>query len=126
MRVKGNKFNYGHTFGHALESATGYAINHGQAVTVGMDIANMFSKELGLMDSETYKSIEATLKINFPEQSLSRINVESYINFLLKDKKNVDQQLTCILSEGPGMLVKRKIPIDASFRDRIDRYFSEH
>ena len=36
-------FNYGHTFGHALESITNYDICHGQAVTLGMDLANFIS-----------------------------------------------------------------------------------
>ena len=38
-----NKFNYGHTFGHAIETSSNYSIKHGQAVTVGMDIANYIS-----------------------------------------------------------------------------------
>ena len=33
-----NIFNYGHSFGHAIESATHYAIPHGVAVTIGMEI----------------------------------------------------------------------------------------
>ena len=41
-----NKFNYGHTFGHAIETSSNYSIKHGQAVTVGMDIANYISNYL--------------------------------------------------------------------------------
>lgn len=121
-----NKFNYGHTFGHALESVTNYAIKHGQAVTVGMDIANMFSHALGLMDKNTYMNIEERLRINFPEYTLSGIDIESYIGFLSKDKKNIDEQLVCILSEGPGKLIKKKIPMDREFRDRLASYFRQH
>ncbi|MEK7862885.1 MAG: 3-dehydroquinate synthase, partial [Chloroflexota bacterium] len=35
-----NVMNYGHSFGHAIESATAYAVPHGIAVTIGMDMAN--------------------------------------------------------------------------------------
>jgi 3-dehydroquinate synthase len=38
-----NILNYGHTFGHAIESASGYGIPHGQAVSIGMLIANSVS-----------------------------------------------------------------------------------
>ena len=49
-----NKFNYGHTFGHAIETSSNYVIKHGQAVTVGMDIANYISYYLGLIDLDEY------------------------------------------------------------------------
>ncbi|MGY8779873.1 MAG: 3-dehydroquinate synthase family protein, partial [Longimicrobiales bacterium] len=40
-------FNYGHSFGHALESVTNYAVPHGIAVSYGIDLANRVSVELG-------------------------------------------------------------------------------
>ena len=36
-------FNYGHTFGHAIEAISNYKISHGLAVTIGMDLANYIS-----------------------------------------------------------------------------------
>ena len=36
-------FNYGHSFGHAIESLTNYKIPHGIAVSFGMDMANFIS-----------------------------------------------------------------------------------
>ena len=121
-----NKFNYGHTFGHALESVTNYEIKHGLAVTVGMDIANMFSHFLGLMDEHTYRSIESKLRMNFPTYSFKTVDVESYIKLLSRDKKNVDDQLTCILSGGPGKLVKTRIPMDRTFAELLTVYFRSH
>lgn len=38
-RNERNLFNYGHTFGHAIETVSGYGVNHGQAVTMGMERA---------------------------------------------------------------------------------------
>jgi 3-dehydroquinate synthase len=118
-----NKFNFGHTFGHALESVTNYGIKHGQAVTVGMDIANMISYNSGLLDRRTYQELKSQLKTNFPSYQLSGIDIDTYVKFLSKDKKNVDEQLVCILSEGPGKLTKKKIPMDASFKELIASYF---
>ena len=47
-----NVFNYGHTFGHALESVTNYVIPHGICVAIGMDLANLISVDLGLISIE--------------------------------------------------------------------------
>ena len=47
-----NVFNYGHTFGHALESATNYLIPHGAAVSYGIDLANLVSVHFGLLTIE--------------------------------------------------------------------------
>jgi 3-dehydroquinate synthase len=66
-RGERNKFNYGHTFGHALESVTDYAIKHGQAVTIGMDMANFISMKMGLMRTEIFNDFHSKLLINFPE-----------------------------------------------------------
>ena len=41
-------FNYGHSFGHAIESMTHYNIPHGIAVSFGMDIANFISLKMGI------------------------------------------------------------------------------
>jgi 3-dehydroquinate synthase len=40
--------NLGHTFGHALESATGYRVRHGEAVAVGMVAASRLGESLGI------------------------------------------------------------------------------
>ena len=53
-RGERNKFNYGHTFGHAIVSVTDYAIKHGQAVTIGMDLANYVSMKMGFMSPEIF------------------------------------------------------------------------
>ena len=42
-------FNYGHTFGHAIEAITNYSIPHGQAISIGMDLANYISQENKIM-----------------------------------------------------------------------------
>ena len=42
-------FNYGHSFGHAIESLTQYRIPHGIAVSYGMDIANFISVKMGYL-----------------------------------------------------------------------------
>lgn len=118
-----NKFNYGHTFGHALETMTNYGIKHGQAITVGMDIANYLSVKLGMMSQSDFNEIHAKLSVNFPSYDLSRYSMELYYAALRKDKKNIGSSLGCILSEGPGRLVRKQVPFDAGLETMISDYF---
>ena len=119
-----NKFNYGHTFGHALESVTDYAIKHGQAVTVGMDLANYVSMKFGFMSPVMFHNLHAKLLINFPEFNWKKINLDRYFALLLKDKKNIGSSVGCILAKEPGILLKQQLPMDDHFRGMIHAYFS--
>lgn len=119
-----NKFNYGHTFGHAIESVTGYEVKHGQAVTVGMDIANYLSFKMGLMDEAVFKKLHTLLTVNFPLYPLGKMGLERYMSALLKDKKNIGGNIGCILAEGPGKLIKKQVPADAHFKELLKEYFS--
>jgi len=119
-----NKFNYGHTFGHALESLTDYVIKHGQGVAIGMDIANYLSMKIGIMQQEVFDRTHGLLIKNFPVYDWGLFDMEHYISFLLKDKKNIGSDLVCILSEGPGHLVKQSVVIDEQFRTILHEYFT--
>jgi 3-dehydroquinate synthase len=55
-------FNYGHSFGHALESLTNYRIPHGIAVSIGMDMSNFMSVKYGYMTEEARQEIRLLLK----------------------------------------------------------------
>lgn len=121
-----NKFNYGHTFGHAIETITDYGIKHGQAVTVGMDIANYLSVRLGLLEEKTFNEMHEKLSINFPSYDFSVCDMMSYFNALTKDKKNLGNNLGCILSEGPGHLVRKQIPFDDGLKNMLKTYFTEN
>jgi len=119
-----NKFNYGHTFGHALETMTNYGIKHGQAVTVGMDIANYLSVRMGLLDQPLLEAMHAKLAVNFPNYDIGQYDMEPYFDALAKDKKNIGSNLGCILSEGPGRLIRQQVPFDDTLKNMIRTYFS--
>lgn len=90
-----NLFNYGHTFGHAIESVSNYEVNHGQAVTMGMEIANRLSLKLGLISKDFYEKLNSILLKNMPDYRID--NIDKYVQALKKDKKNTSDNLTCIL-----------------------------
>lgn len=124
-RNERNKFNYGHTFGHAIESMTGYSIKHGQAVTVGMDLANYISMESGLMNTEVFGELHRKLSINFPVYDWNGVDYDQYVDFLSKDKKNVGNDMVCILARRPGMLIKQQLALDSRLKALIAAYFTE-
>ena len=123
-RAERNKFNYGHTFGHALEAVTRFAVNHGQAVTVGMDLANRLSTEHGMLDETEAGRLHELLAVNLPKYDWASLDLDEYLSALGSDKKNVNADLTCILSRGPGKLFKHSLPIDASLRRSVSEYFA--
>jgi 3-dehydroquinate synthase len=119
-----NKFNYGHTFGHAIESVTDYAIKHGQAVTVGMDLANYVSEKTGLMSKAIFQDLHAKLSVNFPKFEWGQIDLDRYFALLLKDKKNIGNSVGCILAKSPGILLRQQLPMDDQLKGMIRAYFS--
>lgn len=102
-------FNYGHTFGHALEAITNYSISHGQSVTLGMDLANYISMKLELLSFSEFKLMHQILKKNIPEFEFKDDNIFNYLKALSKDKKNKGDKIGCILSRGPGKVEKQFI-----------------
>lgn len=101
-----NLLNYGHCFGHALESASNFAVSHGQAVIVGMGFANLLSLKRGMMKKEKYDEFEKILEKYYPRFDISKISVKDIIYYLKRDKKRVGKDLTMILSQNVGKQFK--------------------
>ncbi len=101
-----NLLNYGHCFGHALESASNFSVAHGEAVIVGMGFANLLSQRRGVIPPKTYQEFESILARYYPHFALNHIPVENLIRYLKKDKKRVGSQLTMILVKGIGCSFK--------------------
>ena len=91
--------NFGHMFGHALETATDYKLSHGQAVTVGMSIANYISYNLKYIDHSTYIFNQKIIEVNLPEFNLTKNQTNLFYAALKKDKKNINNSLVCILQK---------------------------
>jgi 3-dehydroquinate synthase len=118
-------FNYGHSFGHALESVTGYRIPHGIAVSHGMDIANFISSKMGLISENLRQQMRDVLKMNWQEVPLGSIEVESFIDALRKDKKNIGADVRVILTRGFGQMFITSLDVDGEGREWIQEYFAE-
>jgi 3-dehydroquinate synthase len=111
-----NIMNYGHSFGHALESATDFFIPHGIAVTIGMDMANYTSMRLGLMDASHYQRMHPPLKANYSGFPPPEIPLEFFFSALLKDKKHTDVQLRLVLPDAQSRITVGLYSFDAALR----------
>ena len=120
-----NVFNYGHSFGHALESAVGYALPHGIAVSYGIDLANLVSVHLGLIPMSERNRIRAACEIVFTGYPIPEFDTAAYFSALKKDKKNVGDQLGLILTKGVGEMFKHLVDFDSDLKDLIEKFYSE-
>jgi 3-dehydroquinate synthase len=112
-----NIFNYGHSFGHAIESATNYAVPHGIAVTMGMDMANHVAAARGLLPVNHFERMHSTLRKNYGEYSAVPIPFAPLLSALMKDKKNTSTKLGLILPVGSDAAIERvQLPPDDEFR----------
>lgn len=95
--------NYGHTFGHAVETLTGYrSYTHGEAVAIGMIQAAKISERLGYSgQDETAKITGLIGKLGLPTE-LPRFSAASYTDALLRDKKIRDKGLSFVFNKGIG------------------------
>lgn len=92
-----NILNYGHCFGHAIESATNFKIPHGIAVSMGMDIANQIAYNMNLIDSLYFKSMREILVSNYKTYANFPIETKTLFSALTKDKKNTGNNINIVL-----------------------------
>jgi len=95
--------NYGHTFGHVIENETKYKkYLHGEAVSIGMVMANETAVKMGLMTKDESLRIKAVLqKYNLPV-AYKVSNSESFYETFYLDKKSSDSSITFIIPVGIG------------------------
>ncbi len=95
--------NYGHTFGHAVETLAGYGvIRHGEAIAIGMVIAAELSAQLGFSSAQDVVAIRSLitafgLSVIPPEHCL-----DDYLAAMGRDKKVKDGRLRFVLNQGIG------------------------
>jgi 3-dehydroquinate synthase len=96
--------NYGHTFGHALEAATGYTrMTHGEAISVGMAVAAEIGREMGVTPPEAVAGQGELLSAyGLPLRAPGAAAVETTIEIITRDKKSRDGLTPWVLLESLG------------------------
>ena len=116
--------NYGHSFGHAIESLTNYTIPHGIAVSYGMDIANYISVKLGFIGEDLRLEVRDQLKKIWAGTSIGNMDVNDFEKALSRDKKNIGNTYQLILTKGIGNMLKHGITPNEKFTTWLKEYFS--
>ncbi len=108
-----NILNYGHTFAHAFESATQYAIPHGIAVTMGIAFATYFAVRNDLAPGSYFDDVVAWTRPHFEKYLpvLRSADLSAIVDAMKQDKKNSGSEVTFILSRKPGIM--EKVAMDA-------------
>jgi len=120
-----NIMNLGHSFGHAIESATHFAIPHGIAVTIGIDMANYTAVRLRQMEQRHFDRMHPTLARNYRGFEHTPIPQDAFLAAIAKDKKNTDAKLSLILPDAEARPRKVECANDAMFHGICAEYLGE-
>lgn len=124
--------NLGHTFGHALEAATGFSdrLYHGEGVAIGMVLAAEFSAQLGMIAPDDGVRLQRHLAdaglptrlqeiAGFGQEGL--VDADALLGLMAQDKKVKRGKLTFILMEAIGQAVVANDVDPAVVRDFLQR-----
>lgn len=105
--------NYGHTVGHAVESATGYRrFLHGEAVSLGMTVAARLAASLGVCRTRTAeRQGELLTRAGLPIAARG-LPIPDVIRNLFVDKKVKEGRLRIVLTSRVGSASVREQPVD--------------
>jgi 3-dehydroquinate synthase len=102
--------NYGHTFGHAVETLTGYKkYKHGEAVAIGMVAAASLAYQLGIVNVELVNRQKALLEVLGLPTRFPVLDSGDLMNLLESDKKVVGGEVHFVLPEKIGSVCVQKI-----------------
>lgn len=95
--------NYGHTIGHAVESASGYELLHGEAVAIGIIGAGLIEIEMKLAEPDRLERIRRILeKLNVPVKLPNNLAEKNLIDLIKRDKKAVNKWPRFVLTNDIG------------------------
>ena len=106
--------NFGHTFGHAIESGLGYGQwLHGEAVGCGMVMAADLSLRLGYIEATARDRVAALVQAAGLPHRAPDLGAERWLELMQVDKKNEGGQIRFILLKPLGAPLITTVPQDA-------------
>lgn len=121
-----NVMNYGHSFGHAIESATDFGIPHGIAVTIGMDVSNFVAFQKGHVSKDFFENTHRLLLKNIGKYNSYKIPFEPFWSALALDKKNLSNQLGVILFSREQRVERQYFERSDDFKKICENYFAQY
>lgn len=118
--------NLGHTFGHAIETATSYTqYLHGEAVAIGMCMAADLSARLNwISQADAERAIKLIDQAGLPTQLEANISADTFLTLMGHDKKVADGQLRLVLFKRIGQSVLTDQFATDALNDTIAHYVS--
>jgi 3-dehydroquinate synthase len=120
--------NFGHTFGHAIEGATHFAVSHGIAVGLGILCAIEFERQRGvsydgiarvkMLEDHLHAMISEVPELSKP---ISAMDVEDVLERFGSDKKHGPEHFTLILIGAGGDVELRRIEKSAAVKGDVER-----
>ncbi len=102
------RLNFGHTIGHAIEGCGGFALRHGECVSLGMLAASRLSQSVGLLDASIVTRLETILqRFGLPTKLVHPIDTDQIIATIRNDKKVRGGAQRFILLQAVGQPVDR-------------------
>jgi 3-dehydroquinate synthase len=97
--------NFGHTFGHAIETSEGYGQwLHGEAVAAGMVLALRLSAMRGdITAAEVAELTDMLSQLQLPVEPPTNMTAEDFLNLMQRDKKVIDGRLRLVLLRSIGV-----------------------
>ena len=112
--------NFGHTFGHAIESATNYKFPHGVCVAYGCLMSFWISKKMNFLTKKKYLNYEKIIKLIINKKI--EFDILKFKKAVLRDKKANKNKIGFILSRGCGKMFIREININLAFVNNIKNF----
>ncbi len=103
--------NLGHSFGHAVEACSGYALSHGEAVSIGMAMVTRAAVARGICKQETLDSL-LTLLRQYELPTETEIPNDMLRHAMLADKKREGGILHLVVPEAVGRCSLVPVPVD--------------
>ncbi|MBO8170709.1 MAG: 3-dehydroquinate synthase [Bacillaceae bacterium] len=95
--------NLGHTFGHAIESLSGYSgFIHGEAVSVGMVGASLLAERLGMAEHVFEPTRRLLKRYRLPVRLPDTFDEQEMLDVMKRDKKSKEGKLVMVLPEAIG------------------------
>ena len=95
--------NFGHTIGHAVETASGFELLHGEAVAIGIVGAELIAQKIGLSDEKKLSRITKVLQsLDVPLKIPGNLDKNELIEIIKRDKKAVNRWPKFTLLEDIG------------------------
>lgn len=119
--------NYGHSFGHVLESLTKNSIPHGAAIVFGMDLMNYLGTKWGITEESFYNEFSELARRYFLGYSIPKtVTPELMVSSLRTDKKMSKGNMNFAVAVRPGEIIIHNCPLDEQLLELVTHYFNDN